>query len=171
MDVTLVVMLVVLAVIMLFLITALFGAPYVPSRKKEIMGVFTYLRPLNHKDVLVDFGCGDGVVLRAAVKSGAGRAEGLELNPILASFAKMKSRGNRRIKVRCGDMNMMRLPEDMTVVYVFGLDRVMKMIKPKIEKFAREQGREIDVISHAFEFAGMKAEKKYRGFYLYKIKG
>jgi predicted RNA methylase len=163
------VLLAILTVVLIFLATALFGAPFVPSGEREAINAFKNLEPLTKSDVLVDFGCGDGVILRAAVKSGAGKAVGIELNPILAAVARMRSRGDKRVQVCCDNMLTMRLPENMTVVYVFGLDRVMRMIKPRLEQFAREKKRTIYVISKAFEFEGVKAMRENGGFYLYKI--
>lgn len=163
------VLIVFLVLVMVFLVTALFGAPYVPSIEEELGAAFGELRPLGKRDVLVDFGCGDGMVLRAAVKAGAGRAVGLEINPILAVVARLKSRGEKKVEVKFGDMTRVKLPADMTVVYVFGLDRVMKMLVPVLKKFAAEQGRSIDVISKAFEFEGMRPITKTHSHYLYRI--
>ena len=165
----LVIILVVLVVVGIFLGTALFGAPYVPSREKEVREAFEHLRPLTKKDCVVDFGCGDGVVMRAAARAGAGKAVGLELNPILVGVAWWRCRGKKGISVRCCNMNRCKLPEEMTVVYVFGLDRVMKMIKPRLERFARERGRAVWVVSNAFEFEGMTALKRWGSFYVFEI--
>ncbi|MFV0485337.1 MAG: methyltransferase domain-containing protein [Candidatus Saccharimonadales bacterium] len=161
----------VLVVVGVFLVTALFGAPYVASGEKEIIRAFDKLRPLTKDDVLVDFGCGDGVVLRAAAKSGAKKAVGIEINPILVTLARRKSRGDKKVQVINGDMTKTVLPSDMTVVYVFGLDRVMKMIMPVIEKHVRKHGKSIDVVSKAFEFNGMKPIAKTNSHYLYRIDG
>lgn len=152
-----------------FLGTALFGAPFVPSREAEVEEAFKRLHPLGLKDCVVDFGCGDGVVMRAAIKAGARKAVGLELNPILAVVARWRCMGKKSISVRCCNMNRCKLPEEMTVAYVFGLDRVMRMIKPGLERFVREQGRAVYVISNAFEFEGMKSVKKWGSFYLFEI--
>ena len=169
-TVIMVIVLLILVAFLIFLGTALFGAPYVPSREAEIMEGFAHLHPLTKNDVVVDFGCGDGVVLRAAIRSGSGKAIGLELNPILAATARLKSYRERKIKIKCGDMRLVRLPKDMTIAYVFGLDRVMKMIKPQLERFARENKRDIYVLSYAFEFSDIKPIKRYGGYYLYIIK-
>jgi SAM-dependent methyltransferase len=161
--------LVVLVILGVFLGTALFGAPYVPSREAEVEEAFRRLRPLKAKDCVVDFGCGDGAVLRAAIKAGAGKVVGLELNPLLVLVARWRCRKEKRILVKCCNMNRCKLPEEMTVAYVFGLDRVMKMIRPRLERFAKSQGRTVYVVSNAFEFEGMKPVKKWGSFYLFEI--
>ena len=47
--------------VLIFLLTALFGAPYVPTQRKQIESAFSKLRPFKKNDVLVDLGSGDGV--------------------------------------------------------------------------------------------------------------
>lgn len=165
-----IVILIILIIVLIFLITALFGAPYVVTRKKELAAAFKNLRPLTKNDTLVDFGCGGGTVLRVAVEQGVGKAVGLEINPILALIARLKSRGNPKIKIKYGDMAKIKLPPDMSVVYIFGLDRVMKRLKPILENYAKEQGRAIDVISNAFEFENLKPAGQHGSFYLFKLK-
>ncbi|MDR2063261.1 MAG: class I SAM-dependent methyltransferase [Candidatus Nomurabacteria bacterium] len=161
---------VLVVIVLVFLVTALFGAPYVPSGEREVFEVFRRLHKLTDEDVVVDFGCGDGKVLRVAMASGAKEAVGMELNPILAALARLKSRRDGWIKIRCGNMLRMKLPEDMTVAYVFGVGWVMRALKPRLEEFANAQGRTVFVVSKAFEFDGVKAVKKWGGFFLYTIK-
>lgn len=160
----------VLIIVGIFLLTGLFGAPYVPSKRRELEQVFVKLKPLGAKDVVVDFGCGDGVVLIAAARAEAGRVVGVELNPILAMVAKWRCRKYENIEVRCGNMLGVKLPEDMSLAYVFGLDRVMRMILPRLSRFAREQGRDVLVVSLAFGFPEIKAEKTWGAYGLYRIR-
>jgi ribosomal protein L11 methylase PrmA len=147
----------------------LFGAAFVPSHRLQTRQAFKKLKPLTKKDVLVDFGCGNGVVLEEAIKNGAGRAIGIELNPFLAILAHVMNHKNERIKIKCGNMTKVKLPEDMTVAYIFGLKKVMKKLKPVLERYAKEHGRTIWVISLAFKFNGMKSIKSYGSYWLYKI--
>jgi SAM-dependent methyltransferase len=167
----LILLVVILVVAGVFLVTSLFGAPFVPSKYKGVQEAFRKLRPLTKEDVVVDFGCGGGVVLRAVADLDVKRVVGIELNPVLAVLTKCRSRGNEKIQVKCGNMLTMKLPKDMTVAYIFGLDRVMRMLKPRLVKYAREQGRDIWIVSLAFEFAGMKPEKKWGAYRLYRIRG
>jgi predicted RNA methylase len=147
-----------------------FGAAFVPSKQPELKKFFKKLKPLTKDDVLVDFGCGDGVVLREAVQSGAGRTIGIELNPFLAILARIKSHNNHEVKIICGNMAKITLPEDMTVAYIFGLNKVMKKLKPVLESYAKEHRRTIWVISLAFKFKELKPVKTYGSYHLYKIK-
>ena len=158
-------------VLVVFVGTVGFGAPYVPSREGEAREAFRKLKPLSGRDVVVDFGCGEGVILRVAKDLGTRGAVGIEINPVLAMIAKFRNRGREGVEVRWGDMRRVRLPEGMTVAYVFGVERVMRMLLPRLEEFAREHKRDIWVMSLAFEFAGRKYEKRWGAYYLFRIKG
>ena len=52
--------------------TAFTGAPYVPSKPREVKRAFTKLYKLSAKDVVVDIGSGDGLVLRGTDGGNAG---------------------------------------------------------------------------------------------------
>lgn len=148
--------------------TALTGAPFVPSRRKELDIIFKDLYKLGEKDLLVDLGSGDGKVLKAASDFKA-RALGIELNPFLVLFSKIRFMGNQRVRTIMRDFFLCDLPKDTTVVYVFGDGRDMGRIARKVEEQARKIGHPIYLISHAFEIPGHKVQKKARAYLLYKI--
>ena len=160
-----------IGIIILFLFggTALVGAPFVPSRRKELDIIFRKLYKLGKDDLLVDLGSGDGKVLKVASDFGA-RTLGVELNPLLVLFSKVRFIGNKRVAIRMYDLFHYDFPLDTTVVYVFGDGRDMKRMIVKIEEQAQKLGRPLFLISHAFEAPGYKPEKKCRAYFLYKIK-
>ena len=153
----------------IFILTVLFGAPYVPSRNAELQKAFKNLYPLSKKDLLIDLGSGDGKVLKVASEFGA-RSVGVELNPILVFISKLRLRKNKKATVVCRDYFHYDFPAETSVVYVFSEDRDMPKMVRYIEKQAKKIGHPIYLISHAFEVSGYKAEKTYRAYYLYKIK-
>lgn len=159
-----------LLIIGIFLITALFGAPFVPSRRKETATAFRHLHPITEKDVLVDFGCGSGTVLTALAHTKAKRLIGIELNPILAAIARLKTRRHPNTRIICANMLTTKLPDDITVAYIFGLDRVMRMLRPRLQRYANQHHRDIRVVSLAFEFADLRPEKQHGPYYLYRIR-
>ena len=59
------------AVVLLFGFVAFTGAPYVPSRRRDLQKAFDELYQLKKTDMLVDIGSGDGVVLRETNRHGA----------------------------------------------------------------------------------------------------
>ena len=153
----------------IFLLTGVIGAPYVPSDKKEIHKAFDELYKLSDKDLLVDMGCGDGIVVKIATEYGA-RAIGVELNPFMAWFCKIRLRKNKLAKIKSADMYRYKLPKDTTVVYMYmlpiGLDATFKHLK----KEATRLNKTLYLISNAFDVSGIKPYKHEIPFYLYKIR-
>lgn len=159
-----------LIVLLLFVLTALFGAPYVPSSTREAKKAFRHLYLLGQKDLLIDLGSGDGKILKAASECGA-KSIGIELNPILALISKYRLRKVKDAKVICKDFFHYDFPAETTVVYVFGDGRDMTRIVKHIEEQATKLKHPVHLISHAFEADGHKLIKQYRAYYLYKIGG
>ena len=156
-------------IVLVFCLTVIFGAPYVPSRNEEIKKAFKNLYPLGKNDLLIDLGSGDGKVLIAANKFGA-KSIGIELNPILVAISRWRTRRINNAKVFCRDFFLYDFPSETTVVYVFGDGRDMPRIVRHIEKQAVKIGHPIYLISHAFKAKGYNAEKTHRAYYLYRIK-
>ncbi len=156
------------AIVLIFALMALTGAPYVPSRVAELKLAFTKLYKLSSKDLLVDLGSGDGVVLKVASDFGA-KTFGVELNPFLVLLTKWRLRKYKNTKVKCGNLFKVDFPAETTVVYIFGDGRDIQGMIEVVRKQAKKMKRDIYVISHAFDLPEMKPEKKYRAYFLYKI--
>ncbi len=156
-------------VILLFGFVVFFGAPYVPSKRRELKRAFTQLYPLGTDDTLVDLGAGDGIVLRMAARRGA-RAIGYELNPILVLLAKLLSRHDDEVSVRLGNMWKVQLPKETTVVYVFGDGRDIKKLFMRVSKEATRLGKPIKIISYGFDLPGITPEKTVGAHHLYTLK-
>ncbi len=156
------------AVVLLFAVMALTGAPYVPSKLSEIKLAFTKLYKLSTKDLVVDLGSGDGVVLKVASDLGA-KGFGVELNPFLVAISRWRLRKKKDVKVKCGNLFKVDFPAETTVVYLFGDGRDIGGMMGAIKAQAKKLGHDLFVISHAFELPNLKPEKKYRAYFLYKI--
>lgn len=157
-------------IIIVFGLIVFRGAPYVPSRRRDVRRAFKELYPLSDTDVLVDIGSGDGVVLRESIKAGAGRAVGIELNPILVLISRLLSRGSRRITVRMADFWLTRLPDDTTVVYVFGESRDIEKMAKKVRSESSRMNRVFYLISYGFALKdGAGLVKQAGAHYLYKF--
>ena len=124
-----------------------FGAPYVPSKKRELDEAFERLYPLSKKDVLVDIGSGDGIVLRRAAGRGA-RAIGFELNPMLVGLSRFFSRGNKKIQTRLANFWFTPLPDETTIVYVFAVSRDIRRLSRKIQRETDRLSRPLKLISY-----------------------
>lgn len=148
--------------------TAFIGAPYVPSKSRELRRVFDKLCPLTPADTLVDIGSGDGVVLRAAAHHGA-RAIGYELNPILVGISRWLSRNQPLIDTRLVNFWRTQLPEETTVCYVFGDTRDIGRITSRIQARADQSSRSIRCISYGFELPGYEPIRTLGAHHLYEI--
>lgn len=148
---------------------AFIGAPYVPSKRSELRKVFTELYPLSRRDVLVDIGSGDGVVLREASSRGA-CAIGYEIHPLLVLLSRCLSRHDGHVSVQLANFWRTPLPDDVTVVYAFGDGRDIDKMYARIEAEATRIGRPITFISYAFEIKGVEIVKTVGAHHLYLIK-
>lgn len=147
------------AVVLFFGFVVFFGAPYLPTLTPQVRAAFDLLR-LRPGDTLLELGCGDGKVLLAAAERGC-RAVGIELNPLLAVIAWLRTRKYRgRVIVRCGNFWRMRWPES-DAVYTFLLNRYM----PELDKRMREQGGKL--ASVAFQVPGREPAAEQNGVFLY----
>ena len=157
-----------LAIVFLFGFVVFRGAPYVPSRKRELIDAFERLYPLGSHDTLVDIGSGDGIVLREAAKRGA-HAIGYELNPALVLISRLLSRGNRRVTIHLADFWAVQLPAETTVVYAFGESRDITKMAQKVENEAVRLGKTLAFISYGFAVPGRMPIKKVGAYYLYQF--
>ena len=147
-----------------FAIVLLVGAPYLPTRKKQVNEALDILA-LKPGELLVDLGCGDGVVLVEAAKRGI-RAEGYELNPIVCAVAYIRTwRYRALVTVRCRDFWSVRLPADTKAVYTFLLDPYMEKLDRKL---TGELKRGSKLLSYTFTIPGKKPASAKNACYLYR---
>lgn len=142
------------------------GAPYVPSQKKYVRQALTELYPLTDKDTLLDFGSGDGVVLRVAARLGA-HAVGYELNPVLVFISKILSRGDKEVTITLGDFWLSTFPEKTTVVYAFTVSRDVKKFVKKIQVETNRLNRPLHVVLYGNEIKSMKPTAFLAAYKLY----
>ena len=159
----------ILLLVLLFELTGLLGAPYVPSENNDILIAFKKLYKLSEEDVLVDLGSGDGKVLVVADGFGA-RAIGVEINPILVLFSKIRYLKNKNISIVCDNMYTFELPKDTTVVYVYGNTFVVNRIYDRLQKEAKRIKQNLFFITNAFDCKNATPIKHIGSYYLYEIK-
>lgn len=157
----------IIALVAMFGLVAFKGAPYVPTKRKPLQRAFDHLYQLSTKDLLVDIGSGDGVVLRIAAARGA-RSVGYEINPLLVIVSRLLSRSSL-ITVQLANYWNVTFPPETTIVYTFGDSRdIVKMYK-KAEDAAYEHKKIIYFMSFGFNVPTKKHVKYDGHFYLYKI--
>lgn len=143
-----------------------FGAPYVPSLRREVRSAFGKLRPLSNKDVLVDLGSGDGIVLKEAAKYGV-KLYGYELNPILVLISRFRLKG--RATISLANMWSVKLPNDVTVVYAFIVKRDTEKLDKLLQTEANRINREFDVITYGDGLTNRTPLAELRGHKTYRI--
>ena len=156
-----------IGLILLFGLVVLRGAPYVPSKRREVRQAFTELYPLGRDDLVVDIGSGDGIVLREAVRRGA-RAMGYELNPVLVLISRWLSRHEADVTVRLADFWFVSLPPDTTVVYTFGESRDIARMAKKVANEATRLNKPLVFISYGFMVPGQQPHKQLGAYHLYQ---
>lgn len=155
-------------IIFLFGFVVLTGAPYVPTKRRDLRRAFLELYPLTKDDVLVDIGSGDGIVLREASRCGA-RAVGYELNPVLVWISRLLSRKDTRVQVYIANFWRVDIPDDTTVVYTFGDSRDIVRMMRKVEQQASRLGRRLAFITYGFDIPGQKPVRTVGAHHLYEV--
>lgn len=154
------------AVVVLLGFMVFFGAPYVPSHKKYVRRAFQNLYEVTDKDVVVDIGSGDGVVLRAAAQQGA-KAIGYEINPLLVVLSRLLSTRYKKVSVQLRNFWVTKLPEDVTLVYMFGVERDNTRLISFMREEANRLGRPLSLMVHGNPLKAMTPDKTYEAYALY----
>jgi SAM-dependent methyltransferase len=144
------------------------GAPYVPTKRKEIEAALK-LAKLKEGELIVDLGSGDGRLLAAAADKGY-RALGYELSPILAFISKLTLRKyGDAVQVRTANFWYTKLPDDTKVVFVFLAGPFMKRLSRHMQREANRLGRPVSLISYGFDLPNYKPSGRKGALKLYEI--
>lgn len=133
-------LLIVAILVLIFGFVVVFGAPYVPSLRKEVRGAFVELYPLTKQDTVVDLGSGDGSVLLEASKREA-VCIGIELNPLLVLISRLRI--GKYGHVMLGNMWALELPAGTTLVYAFTVSRDTKRLTHYMQKEANRLNKSL----------------------------
>lgn len=155
----------VLILAFVFGVVVFFGAPYVPSRKKYIERAFDYFK-FGPRDVLVDIGSGDGVVLRSASKYGM-KSVGYEINPILIFVSRVLSAGDRNVAVFLQNAWTAKLPDAVTVVYAFSVSRDEKKLITLLQSESNRLQKPLKLICYGSPFKCLRATDTFEAYHLY----
>lgn len=159
---------VVVGVVVLLGFTVFFGAPYVPSRRKELHLLFKNAYPLSAQDTLVDLGSGDGVVLRTARQYGA-RAVGYELGPVYFAISKLLARGDKKQIIKMENYWHAKFPKNTTVVYAFSDGRDIAKVAELVQAQANRLQKNLTFITLGAVVPGRRPSQAYRAFAIYRL--
>ncbi len=146
----------------------LFGAPYVPSLRKDAKRMFDNLYALKPSDVVIDFGSGDGLILREVSRRGA-KAIGYEVNPILVLVSCFLSRKDPNVTINTANFWRVEFPEDTTLVYAFSVTRDGKRLVRKLQREADRLQKDLAVICYGSPLPGMKPTREFEAYRRYEI--
>ncbi len=131
-----------------------YWVPWVPTRRELLDTIFSLVKP-TARDVFYDLGSGDGRVVVEAARRGAGKAVGIERNPELVAEAwRLAHREGvaDRVKFILGDFFSIPI-RDATIVYMYLLTRINRMLRRKLEAELRLGTR---IITLDFEIPGWR---------------
>lgn len=150
--------------IVFFGFVVLFGAPYLPTLRRQTELALDLLEVKKGMRIL-ELGSGDGSVVLAAAKRGA-IVTAYELNPILVVTSRLRCIKYRQ-QVRIHWANFWKADWPLTDgIFVFLLDKYMQRLDKKIIR--TYTGKKIKLVSFAFEIPNKKPLKKAGGMFLYK---
>src|SRR4051812_6247397 len=117
-------------IVLLFGFVVVFGAPYLPTLKKQTSEALNLLN-LKEGQTLLELGCGDGRVLKAAARRGL-CGVGYELNPLLVVIAWLNTiKYRKQVKIIWGNYWNRSWPEAQGI-FVFLLAKYMEKLDKKI---------------------------------------
>lgn len=152
-------------VVLMFGFVLLFGPPYLPTRKKQIIAALDLL-DLQPGQTMLELGCGDGRVLRAAAERGWD-AIGIELNPLLVIVAKFTTwRYRKHVRIIWGDYFRVSWPPAQGI-FTFMIQRQMERLDKHIVEHAKLP---IRLVSFAFTIPGKTPIKQKDGVFLYEYR-
>jgi 16S rRNA A1518/A1519 N6-dimethyltransferase RsmA/KsgA/DIM1 with predicted DNA glycosylase/AP lyase activity len=152
-----------LFIVILFSVVVFFGAPYLPTMKKQADAALDLL-DLKPGQTLLELGSGDGRVAVAAAKRGL-RVVGYELNPFLVVISLVVTfKYRKKVKIIWGDYWKANWPK-ADGIYVFLITKYMKKLNTKINDYPYKPVR---LASFAFRISNQKPIKKKEGVFLYR---
>lgn len=138
------------------------GAPYLPVLRRDTDKLLD-LAEVQAGETLLDLGCGDGLLLRAAARRGV-RGIGYEINPLVWLLAKVLCWPYRgQISIRLGNFWTVTWPE-ADVIYTFLIERYMTKFDQALRQRLHTPTR---VVSYVFEIPGVKAVRSTNNAWLY----
>lgn len=153
-----------------FYLPFLFGAPYLPSNKKETSTIVSFAKKYCKKKnpKALDLGSGNGKLILALSKSGI-ESKGFEINPLLLWLTKLKiyfKKSKLKNKVSVSQKNfMLENLNKYDIITIFQTKKMMKKLEGKLQK---ELKKGSIVISNEWKFPNWKFLKQEGQIYLYR---
>lgn len=131
---------------------------YVPT-PPDVVEAMVKLAGVGKDDVVYDLGCGDGRMVIAAVKAGAKRGVGIDLDPERLKECKDNAKEAKvedKVEFRMGDVLDVKDMSDATVVLLYMSDAMNLKLRPILEKSLKPGSR---IVSHRFTMGDWQPAK------------
>ncbi|HET7629833.1 MAG TPA: hypothetical protein VFK03_00500 [Candidatus Saccharimonadales bacterium] len=143
-----------------------FGAPYVPTKRKDVDELFELVEFNGGR--LIDLGSGDGRLLIAAAQRQV-KSTGWELSPVIWLIAAWRLRPYRRYATQhLGSFWRTKLPDDTAVVFTFLVSRHMAKLDRYLTGEAKRLGHPIQLVSYGFQVDGRRPVKQRGALIVYR---
>ena len=160
-----VLIIVTIAIGALFVLGVPFGAPFLPTLNKRVEDGLDLL-DLKEGQTMLELGCGDGRLLKAAAHRGI-KSVGYELNPVLVIYAKIICwRQRDLITIHWGNYWEKEWPPS-DGMYVFLLQPFMSRLHTKVVQYANK--KPYKVVSFAYTMTEKTPTKELNGMMLYEF--
>lgn len=136
------------------------AVPYVTTSLSMVKYVFENVCPITKDDVVLDLGCGDGRIVNYAAQTFGCKGVGVDISPTLIQKSKEQARqlgvsDITRFKVCDFFSDGFSIDEDVTVIMIYTMPKVMNRLEGLVKKYTRESGpsKHVRVVSFVFPFA------------------
>lgn len=156
------------SMVVLLGIGVFFGAPYVPTRRQDARRLFEQGIKLGKKDVVLDLGSGDGVVLRELSRI-AVKSVGYEIHPLFVLLSKFLSRNDANVQIKWANIWTRPFPEAVTLVYIFSVGRDAQRLIRKMQTEVDRLNRPVRLVCYGNPLPGKKPFQTFEAYTLYKF--
>ncbi|QQG43897.1 MAG: methyltransferase domain-containing protein [Candidatus Roizmanbacteria bacterium] len=131
--------------------SSIMGSPYVPTKKKELINFLKEAR-IKKGQIFLELGCGDGRVVKTAVKEYAAKGIGIDINPTLIFWAKFIAKLTKVSGIEFKVQNIFKTDVSKAdFIYLFLMPKLLEKLKTKFEE---ESKKNAVIISHGFKILG-----------------
>jgi len=129
-------------------ISVFFGSPYVPTKRDVVDKILKKIKPKKGQ-LFYELGCGDGLLIKKAVKQYQVYGVGIDINPFFILYLKLSSmiRGRTNPKFIHQDILKADL-KNADYIYCFMMPNLLEKLR---KKFDYELKENTIVISHGFK--------------------
>jgi SAM-dependent methyltransferase len=154
------------AIVVAIGLSVFFGAPYVPSHRRDVRRLFEEFTPISETDTILDIGSGDGIVLREASRRGA-KAIGYEIHPLFVAISRVLSWGDARVQVKWVNAWTTSFPKEVTLIYAFAVGRDGKKLSAKVQHEADSLKKALTIVCYGNALPNRTPDRSFGAYHLY----